>query len=303
MEIRHIQSFVAAAEAQSFTKAAELVGLTQSAVSQHVGLLEKELGRGLFERKANSVTLTQFGEVIYHHARKIQSIVEEIKQEAGQKSTEVAGLVTIASSTVPSEWLLPELLLLIRATYSQIQESVTVSDSAQAIDAVESGQVDFALVGELPRATNLCAKRVAEDELVLVVSPHHPLANSKTIDPKQLVEHSLIFRESGSGSRRCIENALSTVGVFLSDLTISMEVNSNDAIRAAVERGVGISFLSHKAIEREIEDGRLTKVDITGLKMIRSLYLVTDPRRLPNRIVRAVLDLTDIYRQGSIEQV
>jgi DNA-binding transcriptional LysR family regulator len=302
MEIRHLQTFVIAAETQSFTRTAELVGLTQSAVSQHVGLLEKELGRALFDRGAKSVSLTEFGLSVHHHARKILEIVDEIKQDADQKSTEVVGLVTIASSTVPSEWLLPEILLIIRAAHPGIQESVKVSDSERAIEAVESGEVDFALVGELPRATNLCAKRVAEDELVLVVAPQHALADEKTIEPKQLLEHPLIFRESGSGSRRCVENALSSAGVPISELTIPIEVNSNDAIRAAVERGVGISFLSQRALKREIDDERLVKVHINGVNIIRSLYLVTDPQRLPNPIVRAVLDLIDEYRHDSLQE-
>lgn len=302
MEIRHLQTFVIAAETQSFTRTAELVGLTQSAVSQHVGLLEKELGRALFDRGAKSVSLTEFGLSVHHHARKILEIVDEIKQDADQKSTEVVGLVTIASSTVPSEWLLPEILLIIRAAHPGIQESVKVSDSERAIEAVESGEVDFALVGELPRATNLCAKRVAEDELVLVVAPQHALADEKTIEPKQLLEHPLIFRESGSGSRRCVENALSSAGVPISELTIPIEVNSNDAIRAAVERGVGISFLSQRALKREIDDQRLIQVHIDGVNIIRSLYLVTDPQRLPNPIVRAVLDLIDEYRHDSLQE-
>jgi DNA-binding transcriptional LysR family regulator len=302
MEIRHLQTFVIAAETQSFTRTAELVGLTQSAVSQHVGLLEKELGRALFDRGAKSVSLTEFGLSVHHHARKILEIVDEIKQDADQKSTEVVGLVTIASSTVPSEWLLPEILLIIRAAHPGIQESVKVSDSERAIEAVESGEVDFALVGELPRATNLCAKRVAEDELVLVVAPKHTLADEKTIEPKQLLEHPLIFRESGSGSRRCVENALSSAGVPISELTIPIEVNSNDAIRAAVERGVGISFLSQRALKREIDDQRLIQVHIDGVNIIRSLYLVTDPQRLPNPIVRAVLDLIDEYRHDSLQE-
>lgn len=302
MEIRHLQTFAVAAETQSFTRTAEMVGLTQSAVSQHVGLLEKELGRSLFDRGANSISLTEFGKVLHHHARRVLSIVDEIKQEAGHKATEIAGLVTIAVSSVPSEWLLPDLLLAIRATHPGIQESVKVSDSEQAIAAVESGEVDFALVGELPRAENLCAKRVAEDELILVVGPNHPLANEeKNIQPHQLLEHAFIFRELGSGSRRYVENALSSVGVSTSELNIPIEVNSNDAIRAAVERAVGISFLSKRAIQRELEDRRLIRVNIEGVKIIRSLYLVTDPRRLPNPVVRAVLELVDEYRKELVE--
>ncbi len=300
MEIRHLHSFVVAAETESFTRAAEIVGLTQSAVSQHIASLEEQLGRSLFDRGANSIQLTEFGKFLYQQARRIMDIVDEIKQEAGQKSTTVAGLVTFASSSVPAEWLLPEILLAIRAAHPDIQESVKVSDSTRAIEAVESGEVDFALVGELPRATNLCAKRIAEDELVLVVAPKHTLASRNSIEPIELLDHALIFREPGSGSRRCVENGLSSAGISTTDLNIPIEVNSNEAIRSAVERNVGISFLSMRAIQRELDDQRLIRVCINGIRIIRSLYLVTDPGRLPKPVVRAVLSLVDEFRKTSI---
>ena len=295
MEIRHLQTFAVAAETQSFTRTAELVGLTQSAVSQQVSLLEKELGRLLFERGPKSVALTEFGRTLHDRARQILKIVEEIRQEADQISNELTGTVTIASSTVPSEWLLPELLSIIRGSHPLLQESVSVSDSEQAMSAVALGHADFAIVGELPRGASLCAKRVAEDELVLVVASQHPFACEKVIQPHQLVGQPMISREPGSGSRRCIENALSATGISISELSIPVEVNSNDAIRSLVERNVGISFLSLRAIQRDIDDGRLVKVDVKSVRIIRGLYLVTNPQRLPSPVVTAVLALVDEY--------
>lgn len=301
MEIRQLQTFIIAAETESFTRTAEQIGLTQSGVSQHISALENDLGRALFERGANSITLTEFGKAIHVRALKLLEIVEEIKLEAGHEAAEISGTVRIACSSVPSEWLLPELLLRIRKAHPDIQESVKVSDSENAIAAVEAGEVDFALVGELPRATNLCAKRVADDILVLVVSPSHPLASVHSISPPQLLEHPLIFRETGSGSRRCVESKLAAVGVSVADLRISIEVNSNEAIRSAVERGLGASFLSRQTIEYELAENRIVEVEIDGIKITRCLYLVTNPSRLPNRIVREVFGLVEKFRSTSRE--
>lgn len=289
--MRHLQTFVLAAESQSFTRAAEILGLTQSAVSQHVAAVEKELRTALFDRGPRSVTLTDTGRRVYERARQILDLVELIHEEAGQQQPGVSGTFTIACSTVPSEWLLPEILLRFRQLYTDLQESVWVSDSATAIQAVESGTAEVGLVGELPRAKNLCAKAIAQDELTLVVAPDHEFAREKQIKPDDLRGQPLIVREPGSGSRRCIEEALSKAGLTTTDLRLSMEVNSNDAIRAAVERGVGISFLSVRAIEREVRDGRLIPIEIEGFRAVRELYLVTDPQRLPTRAVRAFLDL------------
>jgi LysR family transcriptional regulator, low CO2-responsive transcriptional regulator len=293
MEMRHLQTIVIAAESQSFTRAAETLGLTQAAVSQHVAALEKELRTALFDRGPRSVTLTDTGRRVYERARQILDLVELIREEAGQQQPGVSGTITIACSTVPSEWLLPEILVRFRQLYPDVQESVRVSDSAEAIQAVESGTAEVGLVGELPRAKNLCAKAIAQDELTLVVAPDHEFASEKQIKPDDLCGQPLIVREPGSGSRRCIEEALSKVGIVATDLRLSMEVNSNDAIRAAVERGVGISFLSVRAIEREVRDGRLIPIEMEGFRAVRNLYLVTDPQRLPSRVVREFLDCLD----------
>lgn len=297
MEMRHLQTFVIAAESQSFTRAAEILRLTQAAVSQHVAALEKELRTVLFDRGPRSVVLTDTGRRVYDQARTILGLVDEIHHTAGRQSSVVTGTIKIACSTVPSEWLLPELLVRFRKHYPDILESVSVSDSASAIAAVESGAAEVGLVGELPRAANLCAKSIAQDELKLVVSPDHELARTKCATPDDLRGQPMIVRESGSGSRRCVEQALSKAGLATTDLRFSMEVNSNDAIRAAVERGVGISFLSTRAIEREIQDERLIPVDVEGVQAVRDLYLITDSQRPATRVVRAFLDFLDDWRR------
>ena len=298
MEFRHLQTFVVASESQSFTRAAETLGLTQAAVSQHVAALEKELRTSLFDRGPRSVALTETGRRVYDRARQILAFVDDIQREAGQKPSEVSGTIKIACSTVPSEWLLPELLIRFRQLYPEVRESVSVSDSATAILAVESGAAEMGLVGELPRAANLCAKSIAQDELTLVVAPDHVFAQARRIKPHDLHGQPLIVRESDSGSRRCVERALADAGIVTSDLSISMEVNSNDAIRAAVERGIGLSFLSKRSILREIQDSRVIPVVIDGFRATRNLYLITDPERLPTRPVRVFLDCIADWRRS-----
>jgi DNA-binding transcriptional LysR family regulator len=294
MELRRLHTFMIAAEAQSFTLAAEILGLTQAAVSQHVAGLEKELRTALFDRGARSVALTDTGRRVYDYARKILELVDALHHDvAGQQPLAVSGTIKIACSTVPSEWLLPELLVRFRELYPEVQESVSVSDSVAAIQAVESGAAELGLVGELPRAANLYVKSIAQDELSLVVAPDHEFARTQWIKPDDLRGQPLIVRELGSGSRRCVEEALSIAGLATVDLRFSMEVNSNDAIRAAVERGVGVAFLSTHAIAREIHDRRLIPVDIEGVRAVRDLYLISDPRRLPTRTVRVFRDFLD----------
>ncbi len=293
LEFRHLQTFSKAAELQSFTKAARELDLTQAAVSQHVAALEKQLGVALFDRVGRTVVLSAAGHKFYGHACRILDLVEQACLDVGNTETKIAGRLRVASSTVPAETLLPELLAGFRQLHADVQESVTVSDSRAAAQAVENGDADLGMVGELPQATSLQARPIGRDKLVLVVSPDHPLADVKKVSLKRLRAESLIVRVAGSASRHCVDQALQAAGVSPNELTIVMESNSNDAIRAAVECGVGAAFLSRSAIANDLDAGRLVELSVSGVRPERQLYLITDPARLPNAAVRAFLDFVD----------
>ncbi len=297
MELRHLQSFAAAAELQSFTRAAEVLGLTQAAVSQHVAALEKEFGGSLFERTGRSVVPNDRGRRLYEYAQKILDLADQARRDVGQvTTTTITAPLRIAVSTVPSGLVLPKLLAWLHESHPGVRETVTVLDSAQATCAVETGEADLGIVGELPHSSRLSARAIASDELVLVVSPRHSLAMAKAVDPQRLAAEPLIVREAGSGSRRCVEQALADVGVSPAALTIAMEMNSNEAIRAAVERGLGAAFLSHATVAREIADGELVVVPVKGIRARRHLYVVTDPQRIPTKMLRALLDFFDQWQ-------
>lgn len=295
MELRQLQSFVAAAERESFTRAAEFLELTQAAVSQHLGSLEKELDAKLFERQGRGVSLTDAGRRMYGYARQILDLVEEASLQVGEVRQHLSGILRIATSSVPSEWLLPELLAEFRARWPHVRESLAVSDSSVAAAAVETGEADVGFVGELPHSSALEARAVAEDELVLVVAADHPLAEKGTTTLKQLCRESMIVREPGSGSRRCVELALQEHGFSVTDLNIAMEVNSNDAIRAAIVQGVGVAFLSQRANRHQAD---LASVKVRGFHPRRELYVISDPRRIPLAPAQQFLSFVEQRRSG-----
>ncbi len=301
MEFRHLQTFAKAAEFLSFTRAAESLGLTQAAVSQHIAALERLLQVSLFERSGRKVVLTDAGRRLYDYARRILDLLDEAGREIARTEATIAGSMHIASSTVPAELLLPELLAEFRALHPDVHESITVSDSSAAAEAVESGEADLGFVGELPRSSRLKALPIAADQLVMVVSPQHVLARSKKASLRRLRTEPLIVREPASGSRRCVDQALEAAGLSPGELNITMEINSNDAIRAAVERGVGAAFLSSAAISHEIAEGRLVTVAVPGLRPQRQLYLITEVNRIPKPTVREFLAFVS-GRKGTADQ-
>ncbi|NIL97800.1 MAG: LysR family transcriptional regulator [Planctomycetales bacterium] len=293
MDIRHLKAFAAAAERESFTRAAQSLGLTQAAVSQQVAALERELSATLFQRRGRGVRLTEQGQRLYGYARQILDLVDQASLQVGQTEEPLCGVLRIATSTVPSEWLLPELLAEFRRRWPQVKESVTVSDSRLATAAVEEGEAEVGFVGERPRSTRLQARPVAEDELVLVVAADHPLAGKKSTTLKRLCREPLIVREAGSGSRCCVERALEEHDISPADLNIAMEVNSNDAIRAAVEQQVGVAFFSQRAI-RPV--GNLATIKVRGFRPRRQLYVISHPEHNPTPPARQFRDFVEQWR-------
>ncbi|NIP85014.1 MAG: hypothetical protein GTO03_05410, partial [Planctomycetales bacterium] len=175
----------------------------------------------------------------------------------------------------------------------QVRESLAVSDSRLAAAAVAAGEADVGFVGERPAASPLAVQEIAEDELVLVVSREHPLAQKGTLTLKQLCREPLIVREPGSGTRGCVERALEAQGMAAADLTIVMEVNNNDAIRRAVERGVGMAFFSRGALRQA---RRLVPLKVRGLQLRRQLYVIRDRRRRLSPAADEFLQFLDQWR-------
>ena len=289
MDLRHLESFAAAVELRSFTRAAELLAITQPAVSQHVAALEKELRVALFRRLSRSVAPTEEGERLYGYARQILDLMDEARQTGGRDATTASGTVRIATCTIPPESLLPELLARFRKEYPSIRESVLVSDSAEAARAVADEDADLGIVVKPPSDSTLHAQAIACIQMVLVVPPGHRLARAEIVTPAQLRGEQFIVREQGSGSRYCFEQSFEDVGISHNELAIAMEMNSNEAIRSAVEQESGVAFLSRTAVQRDIASGRLVAVRVEGVQACRHLYLINDPGRIPTPAARAFL--------------
>lgn len=290
MELRHLQTFAAAARLGSFTRAGRSLGITQAAVSQHIAALEKELSRRLFDRVKRSVTLTPTGERLVEYATKILDLHDAAQRDIRGGDGALSGSLRMAVSTVPAEVLLPELLATFHQQHPQVHEAVHIADSAATIRAVERGEADVGIVGEKPTGKTLFARTIGRDELILVAAASSPLSGRRRISAKQLRQTPMILREPGSGSRRCVERALADIGLSLRDLTVAMEMNANDSIRQAVSRGLAAAFLSRAIIQKELAAGTLVQITVAGLRAARELYLISNPNHPVTPATKAFLD-------------
>jgi DNA-binding transcriptional LysR family regulator len=279
-ELPHLETFAEAAERSSFTAAARALGLTQAAVSQRVQALERELGVPLFRRVGGKVELTDTGRKLHDYARRILDLHSEARREVTGREAPVEGELAIAASSVPGDYLLPALLAAFGARHPQVRVQAAAGDSAAVIGLVEAGTVSVGLVGQKTDGPHLEYRHLADDRVVVVAPPGHALAKRKWVSLRQLANHPLVLRESGSGMRHGFEKALERAGSSLADLRVALELGSNEAIQGAVLRGVGVAVLSALAVRKEVAAGRLVALEIEGLRCEREMFVVTNRSRV-----------------------
>lgn len=287
LQLPHLETFSKAAELSSFTAAAKALRLTQAAVSQRVQALERALDKSLFERRGGRVLLTEAGRKLYAYAQRILDLHQEARKEITGHEPPVVGEFEIAASSVPGEHLLPALLSDLGQKYPHLRVRAAVSDSMAVMAQVERGEVSVGLVGRKADNPHLEFRFLASDRMILVVQPSNAFAKKKKVTVGQLAAQPIILREAGSGLRHCFEKSLERAGRALTDLRVALELGSNEAIKRAVLRGVGLAVLSRYAVQEELASGRLKAVVVSDLHCDRDMYIVADRRRvlpLPARL-------------------
>jgi DNA-binding transcriptional LysR family regulator len=292
-QLPHLETFAKAAELNSFTAAARALGLTQAAVSQRIQALEQALGSSLFHRHAGHVLPTEAGHRLYPYATRILALHQEARQEVTGRKAAVGGELSLAASSVPGEHHLPALLTVFREKHPHVQVRATVTDSQAVLRQVEQGQAHLGLVGGKKDNPHLEFRCFACDRMALVVPAGHEWASRRRVSLEQVRRQPLILREAGSGSRWCLEHGLAQAGLSPSDLRVALELGSNEAIKEAVLRGLGLAVLSTHAVADELRDGRLHALQVAGLPLLREMFVVWDRRRVLPIPARLFLDLLE----------
>jgi DNA-binding transcriptional LysR family regulator len=298
-QLPYLETFAKAAELSNFTAAAKALHLTQAAVSQRVHALERSLGQSVFQRRGGRVMLTEAGQALYEYARRILDLHDDARRAVtGQKSPRTGELL-IAASSIPGEHLLPALLSEFRQRHSHIQVRASVSDSMAVIAQVEKGQVSLGLVGRKVDNPNLEFRFLARDRLVLIVPPTHPWAVRKSVSLGHLCGQPVILREPGSGLRHCFEKSLERAGRSPADLRVALELGSNEAIKEAVLRGVGVAVLSTYTVEKELQGGQLHGLRVRDLRCDRDMFVILDRRRVLPAPARLFLNFLETHPVAS----
>ncbi len=285
ISFKQLEAFSTVVEHRSFSIAADKLGLRQPTVSAHITHLEKQLNTKLLDRTKNQPTGQ--GRIFYKHASFIANRVKQMLSEVRLSNNNE---ITIGASNLPGTYLLPELLNAFRNKYPDVKLHLKLSGSDEIIKGVSEGKLEIGVVGIIATPSrNLAIKYLSADNLVLAVPQKHRWSKRNSVTAQELKQEPFLLREKGSASRKLFMERLSSKGLGLNDLNIVAELSSNDDIKEAVKRKLGVAILPSLAIRNEIKSHSLKALRITGISLSIRMYLIHRKNRPLSSAARNLL--------------
>lgn len=276
----------------SFKRAADTLYVSQPAVSLQVQNLEKQLNVPLFDRGGRKAQLTEAGYLLLNYGEKILTLCQETCRAIEDLQNLQGGTLIVGASQTTGTYLLPRMIGLFRQKYPDVSVQLQVHSTRRTSWGVANGQVDLAIIGgEVPSELQDTLQVIpyAEDELALILPVFHPLAKVETIQKEDLYKLKFISLDSQSTIRKVIDKVLSQAEIDTKRLKIEMELNSIEAIKNAVQAGLGAAFVSTTAIEKELEMKVLHIAPIRAVEVRRTLYVILNPNRYRSKAAEAFI--------------
>jgi DNA-binding transcriptional LysR family regulator len=291
--MRQLEVFLAVARAGSFRRAAERIHVSQPALSQHVGELERALGARVFDRRGRQVALTEAGRILEDHALRMFAALASAQEAIAEVAGGTRGALVVGASTTPGIYVLPFLIGSFERDQPGISVALRIANSRVIEEHIRANELDLGVVGGHGlKPGEECLAAGILDELVLIVPPGHPWAKRARCEPSMLTRERLLVREEGSATREVTERALQRADVKLGP---TMVLNHTEAIKQAVMAGLGVAFVSIYAVRGELESGRLASVRLRGLKPQRHFHVIHNEARTLTAGARAFVAALDAY--------
>ena len=277
-------------EEGSFKKAADSLFVTQPAVSLQVQNLEKQLEITIFDRGGRKAQLTEAGKLLLTYCERILGQCQETCKAIEDLNNLKGGSLIVGASQTTGTYLMPRMIGLFRQKYPDVAVQLQVHSTRRTGWNVANGHIDLAIIGgQLPIELNESLQVIpfSTDELALVLPIKHPLATLKELTKEDLYRLGFVTLDNQSTTRKVLDQLLSTSGLEVSRLRIEMELNSLEAIKNAVQSGLGAAFLPVVSIERELVAGTIHKPLVIDLEVKRELKVITNPSRYSSRASEA----------------
>ena len=273
MENFRLKVFRTVAEKHSFRHAAEALYLTQPAVTLQVKALEDEVGLKLFDRSGKSIALTEAGSRLLRYAEEISAMVQAAREALTQLKGPNHGELKVGASTTIAQYVLPKILGEFVSQQAAIHISIISGNNDKIVHDALEGEIALGLIEGPARQPLLKTEFFLADEIAVIVPTNHSWAD-RVITLEELASAPLIVREDGSGTRRVVENTLRDAGIHIKDLNFVMQLDSTEAIKASVEAGLGVGFVSRRAIRKEVRLDTLKEVTVDSLRFWRDFSIL-----------------------------
>jgi len=268
--LRQLKVFEAVASHSSYSRAAEKLHLTQPAVSMQVKQLEEEIGLPLFDQIGKKIYLTEAGQELQKYSIHILQQLTEAESVFEDMKGLRFGKLTISVATTAS-YFVPQLLGQFNKRFPGITISLNVTNRETLLQQLARNEMDVAIMGQPPADLGLEAVSFMENPLVIIAPIDHPLATAKSIPLERIQQETFLVREQGSGTRSAMERFFAAQGIQLSK---GSEMSTNEAIKQAVQAGMGLGILSLNTVTLELETHRLVVLDVDTFPILRHWYIV-----------------------------
>jgi len=276
--LRQLKVFEAVARNLSYTGAARELHLSQPAVSMQIKQLEESTGLPLFEQVGKKTFLTEAGREFNHYVRAMLQQLEDAQEVLEALKGVQRGKLEITVATTANAFA-TRLLAVFKERHEGVTIALDVTNRETLLRQLADNEKDIAIMGRPPENQELTAEPFADNPLVIVAAPNHPLAKEKHIPLSRLKDETFVVRERGSGTRTAMERFFNEHKMAI---TSSLEMNENEAIKQAVQAGMGLGIVSMHTLELELETGRLVILDVEDFPIMRHWYLVhRTGKRLP----------------------
>jgi len=293
MDLRQLEIIRAIADTGSFTAAGEKLHVSQSAISRQILLLEEELGEPVFHRIGRRIRITPAGESLLQLSHRVFQDLQETVSTISEKRDSLSGTIRLVGGMTVCLYVFPTLLAEVRRVHPHLDLKVTVGSAERSIAMLRSGAGDLGMITLPVEATDLVSVPVLQEELLLITYPAHPLAKKKSIAPADLDKQDFVLFETGSITRRLVEQFFAREGV---DPEVIMETENVEIIKAMVRSGLGISIIPSQAAASDVKAGQLFRSRIAGHSLVRQTgWLYPKMSRLP-RTVSEVIRIFETIR-------
>ncbi|MDP9741020.1 UNVERIFIED_ORG: DNA-binding transcriptional LysR family regulator [Bacillus sp. B2I3] len=266
-----LKVFVTVIEQKNFSRAGDILNLSQPGVSLHIRNLENELGTKLIYRSPKQVQITEPGKILYRHAKQMLNHYETAKREINEFNNVVSGTMKIGASFTIGEYYLPKVLAEFAAQYPMVDIQIIISNSNDVIQGIRSNKLDIGLIEGETDYKDIDVRPFMNDEMIVVVPPNHPLSQMDLIEGNMLQNQTWVLREQGSGTRTYSDKLLSSLELNIKKTFIFTSIQG---VKEAVMAGLGIALLSRLTVQKELKSNELKTFHLKNEPLIRPFSIV-----------------------------